>query len=69
MGDFEGTGTAAALNGPWGLAVVDSTAMFATETNGNRVRRLSMPEAVSSTLAGSNSSEYGDSNAAGKRTF
>lgn len=52
-GTGDGTGTSAQFNTPHGLAIDDSDNLYVSDYNSNRIRKITIPGAVVTTIAGS----------------
>lgn len=52
-GNSNGTGTAAQFNGPTGLVIDDEDNMYVSDYNSSRIRQVTIPGAVVTTIAGS----------------
>jgi sugar lactone lactonase YvrE len=55
---LDGTGTAATINGPIGLALDGAGSLYATDTSGNAIRRITLSSGATTLIAGSGSSTH-----------
>jgi glucose/arabinose dehydrogenase len=64
-GSADGVGTNAQFNMPFGVAPLPNGNIIVADTNGNRIRLITMPGKVVSTLVGNADSTAGDTNGIG----